>query len=89
MKISMIVIACFVILFIVSLGTMCKDAILADKKVVLRNGTISETAYAFYLPNGVLERIKVYRSTAARTIAIVPFTIKEPQLEWERHKYGL
>ena len=89
MKIRVIILACFILLFVGSVGTLCKDAILADKKVVVRNGFIIETAYAFYLPNGVLERIKVYRSTAARTMAIVPYTIEEPQLEWGRHKYGL
>ena len=89
MKIRVIIIACFILLFIGSVGTLCKDIILADKKVVTQNGVINETAYAFYLPNGVLKRIKVYRSTAARTMTIVPYTIEEPQLEWERHKYGL
>ena len=33
---------------------MVKDRITADKKVVIKNGFIIETAYAFYLPNGVL-----------------------------------
>jgi len=89
MKIRIIIIIGFILLAFHSFGTLCKDMLMADKKVTLRNGLISETAYAYYLPNGVLERLRVYRSTAARTTTIVPYEYEGPQLEYERHKYGL
>ena len=61
----------------------------ADKKVTVRNGFVIETAYAFYLPNGMLEKIKVYRSAATgRGVIVVPVTFEGIKLEKIRDKYG-
>lgn len=77
-----------VLLLANSLPTMYLNAFTADKTATIRCGLIQDTAYAYYLPNGILNRIEVYHSGIARVIHIVHETITQAQLDMERRKYN-
>lgn len=86
--ITLVIIVIGVILCLNSVATMFCDKLTADETVTTLKGNIIETVHAFYSSNGELEKIRVYRSTAARAIIITAVTITYPNLEFERHKYG-
>lgn len=89
MKYRNFLIVCALLFCFVSVFSVIKDEVMADKKAILQDGLIHETAYAYYLSNGELEHIKIYRSATWRSVSIVPITINNQyQLEQARLRFS-
>ena len=88
MNIKNCIFGLLLLLFLNSVAVLCYDNLMADERIVIKNKYNIETAYIFCLPNGEIEKIKVYRSTIARGIIVVPFTYthNDAQFNYIKHK---